>query len=297
MLKTVKEMYESAVLKDTALLSTYNGDFWNEYIKNHKEYDRLFMRMFKSFIYFLQDGNESIDDVLTNFIEDVKLHLTVNSKKYSELYRTYIVTDDDYMLLDNYNVKETMNKQNSYEGSNVLGERNDVTNDTIGAITTNTTSTIGAIATNTTNTIGSIKTNTTSTIGEQSNSEIKKVSPYDSNKFNNESGTDSNFGTRSDSSNTTTNEHTDSGNTTTNEHTDSGNTTTNEHTDNLTFTKGQQTDSLSNNSTESYELTRKGNIGVQTGADMLRKHDSFWTPYEFYTMIFKDICKELLLVD
>ena len=253
MLKTVKEMYESAILKDTALLSTYGGDFWNEYIQNHKEYDRLFMRMFKSFIYFLQDGSESIDVVLTNFIEDVKLHLMVNSKKYSELYRTYVVSDNDYMLLDNYNVKETMSKQNSNEGSDVLGERNDVTNDTIGAITTN----------------------TTSTIGEQTNSEIKKVSPYDSNSFNNESGTDSNFGTRSDS----------------------GNTTTNEHTDNLTFTKGQQTDSHSNNSTESYELTRKGNIGVQTGADMLKKHDSFWTSYEFYTMIFKDICKELLLVD
>ena len=253
MLKTVKEMYESAVLKDIALLSTYSGDFWNEYIQNHKEYDRLFMRMFKSFIYFLQDGSESIDVVLTNFIEDVKLHLMVNSKKYSELYRTYIVSDNDYMLLDNYNVKETMSKQNSNEGSDVLGERNDVTNDTIGAITTN----------------------TTSTIGEQTNSEIKKVSPYDSNSFNNESGTDSNFGTRSDS----------------------GNTTTNEHTDNLTFTKGQQTDSHSNTSTESYELTRKGNIGVQTGADMLKKHDNFWTSYEFYTMIFKDICKELLLVD
>lgn len=253
MLKTVKEMYESAVLKDTALLSTYGGDFWNEYIQNHKEYDRLFMRMFKNFIYFLQDGSESIDVVLTNFIEDVKLHLMVNSKKYSELYRTYVVSDNDYMLLDNYNVKETMSKQNSNEGSDVLGARNDVTNDTIGAITTN----------------------TTSTIGEQTNSEIKKVSPYDSNSFNNESGTDSSFGTRSDS----------------------GNTTTNEHTDNLTFTKGQQTDSHSNTSTESYELTRKGNIGVQTGADMLKKHNSFWTPYEFYTMIFKDICKELLLVD
>ena len=253
MLKTVKEMYESAVLKDTALLSTYNGDFWNEYIQNHKEYDRLFMRMFKNFIYFLQDGSESIDVVLTNFIEDVKLHLMVNSKKYSELYRTYVVSDNDYMLLDNYNVKETMSKQNSNEGSDVLGARTDVTNDTIGAITTN----------------------TTSTIGEQTNSEIKKVSPYDSNSFNNESGTDSNFGTRSDS----------------------GNTTTNEHTDNLTFTKGQQTDSHSNTSTESYELTRKGNIGVQTGADMLKKHDNFWTSYEFYTMIFKDICKELLLVD
>ena len=264
MLKTVKEMYESAVLKDAALLSTYGGDFWNEYIQNHKEYDRLFMRMFKSFKYFLQDGSESIDDVLTDFTEDVKLHLMVNSKKYSELYRTYIVNDADYMLLDNYNVKESMNKQNSYEGNDVLGKRDDVTNDTIGAITTNTTSTIGTIA-----------TNTTSTIGEQLNSEIKKVSPYDSNKFNNESGTDSNFGTRSDT----------------------GNTTTNEHTDNLTFTKGQQTDSHSNNSTESYELTRKGNIGVQTGADMLKKHDNFWTSYEFYTMIFKDICKELLLVD
>ena len=106
MLKTVKEMYESAVLKDTALLSTYSGDFWKDYVVNHKEYDRLFMRMYKSFVYFLQDGTETIDDVTEEFTEDVRLHLLANSKKYSELYRTYIVSNEEYMLLDNYNVKE-----------------------------------------------------------------------------------------------------------------------------------------------------------------------------------------------
>lgn len=253
MLKTVKEMYECAVLKNTALLSTYNGDFWKDYVENHKEYDRLFMRMFKSFKYFLQDGSESIDDVLTDFIEDVKLHLMVNSKKYSELYRTYIVNDAEYMLLDNYNVKETMSKQGTLNGSDTLGARADTTNDTIGAVTT---------ATNT-------------TVGAQTNSETNKVSPYDSDDFHNDTGKESTLGTRSDN----------------------GTSTINEHIDSSTFNKGEQIDTHNNTTKESYELTRKGNIGVQTGSEMLVKHDRFWNSYEFYTMIFKDICKELLLVN
>ena len=119
MLKTVKDMYESAVLKDTALLSTYGGDFWNEYIKNHKEYDRLFMRMFKSFIYFLQDGSESIDVVLTNFVEDVKLHLMVNSKKYSELYL-------DFATLKNSNVYNVLSSQGLIVNRNVQMSIGDV---------------------------------------------------------------------------------------------------------------------------------------------------------------------------
>ena len=92
MLKTVKEMYESAVLKDTALLSTYGGDFWNEYIQNHKEYDRLFMRMYKSFVYFLQDGTETINDVteekivLTNKYSIAELNEMLQNKNFEKNY-------------------------------------------------------------------------------------------------------------------------------------------------------------------------------------------------------------------
>ena len=253
MLKTVKEMYDNAVSKDAALLSNFNGDFWSEYVQNHSDYDRLFMRMYKSFVYFLQDGTETIDSVTEEFTEDVRLHLLANSKKYSELFRTYIVSDEDYMLLDNYNVKETMSKQGTLNGSDTLGSRADTTNDTIGAVTT---------ATNT-------------TVGAQTNSETNKVSPYDSDDFHNDTGKESTLGTRSDN----------------------GTSTIEEHTDSSTFNKGEQVDTHNHTTTESYELTRKGNIGVQTGSEMLVKHDRFWNSYEFYTMIFKDICKELLLVD
>ena len=50
------------------------------------------------------------------------------------------------------------------------------------------------------------------------------------------------------------------------------------------------------NGTEEYTLTRKGNIGVQTGADILKRHYDFWRPYEFYSFIFGEIAKELLIV-
>lgn len=63
-----------------------------------------------------------------------------------------------------------------------------------------------------------------------------------------------------------------------------------------TFTSGEQTNTNKENGTEEYTLTRKGNIGVQTGADILKRHYDFWRPYEFYSFIFGEIAKELLIV-
>lgn len=64
------------------------------------------------------------------------------------------------------------------------------------------------------------------------------------------------------------------------------------------FTKGQETDTSRGTGTEEYTLTRKGNIGVQTGADILRIFNDFWQSPRalFYNTVFDDIAMELLQI-
>ena len=116
------------------------------------------------------------------------------------------------MLLDNYNVNETVTKEGSGNGSIVSGEREDKI------------------------------FNTT------------KVSPFDSENFYNDTTSDGS--TR----------------------------------------KGSETDTTNNAYNETVTSTKKGNIGVQTGADMLGKHTDYWKNFDFYNLIFSEIAKELLLV-
>lgn len=228
-MKTVKDMY-TALTSGQKLLSEYGADFWEEYRNNSARYDKLFVRLYRSFKYFLQDDDETISEVVTDFIADVYNHLMINDKKYSELYRVYVVSDDEYSLLNNYNVTETMDKDTSSNDTNTYGSRSDSGSDTRGA---------------------------------QSNSVTNTVAPYNTNSFQNDNKSDESIGQRMDSN---------------------------------SYTKGQQQDTLSNTGTEDYTLSRVGNIGVMTGADMLQKHNNYWNVYEFYQMIFRDIAKELLLV-
>ena len=116
---------------------------------------------------------------------------------------------------------------------------------------------------NNTNTYGDRLDNTTSTQGEQTSNSTSKVSPYDSENFYNDGSASDTIGSR---------------------------------TDTVGFTKGSQTDTLDNTGTEKYTLTKKGNIGVQTATDMIDKHDTYWNKYRFYTAIFENISKDLLLV-
>lgn len=56
------------------------------------------------------------------------------------------------------------------------------------------------------------------------------------------------------------------------------------------FISGSQLDTA----TEDYTLTREGNIGTISGADMIKKHIGVWSDYEFMAYIFSDISRELL---
>lgn len=62
------------------------------------------------------------------------------------------------------------------------------------------------------------------------------------------------------------------------------------------FTKGQETDTSRGQSADQHTLTRKGNIGVQTGSEILQKFSDSMPVFDFYNKIFAEICEELLQI-
>lgn len=79
----------------------------------------------------------------------------------------------------------------------------------------------------------------------------------------------------------------------------SGTSSNGAHNDVLQFTQGAQEQTQRGTGTEDYTLTRKGNIGVQTAADIARIFLNFWDDprTNLYQVIFMDICRELLRIE
>lgn len=323
---TVNDMYKDARSSNAPLLSNYEAPFWSEYISDFSNYDRVFNRLYKSFEYFLQEEDDSVSECRSNFTEDVKCLLIANSKKYSELYRTYKIDDSIYSLTDNYDVTETYsgNKLTTIESrlgsrtdnaksSDVIGSKTDSieNTDVIGGITNTETMNNGVKNTNENTTYGAKNTNENTIYGSGSSETVDEVSPMDSNMFYNNNKNSTITSEKTDSKQTTHSTFTDSKQTTYSAFTDSKtineaertNTSNNvinsgeqNNSSNNTYTKGEQSDTHNHDETESYNIRKRGNIGVQTATDMISKHNQFWNSYEFYTLIFKDICKELLSI-
>ena len=323
---TVNDMYKDARSSNAPLLSNYEAPFWSEYISDFSNYDRVFNRLYKSFEYFLQEEDDSVSECRSNFTEDVKCLLIANSKKYSELYRTYKIDDSIYSLTDNYDVTETYsgNKLTTIESrlgsrtdntktSDVIGSKTDSIENTdiIGAINNTETMNNGAKNTNENTTYGAKTTNENTTYGSGSSETVGEVSPMDSNMFYNNNKNSTTTSEKTDSKQITNSGFTDSKQTTYSTFTDTKtineaertNTSNNvinsgeqNNSSNNTYTKGEQSDTHNHDETESYNIRKRGNIGVQTATDMISKHNQFWNSYEFYTLIFKDICKELLSI-
>ena len=312
---TVNDMYKDARSSNAPLLSNYEGSFWSEYISDFSNYDRVFNRLYKSFEYFLQEEDDSVSECRSNFTEDVKCLLIANSKKYSELYRTYKIDDSIYSLTDNYDVTETYSGNKLTNIESRLGSRTDntKTSDVIGSKTDSIENTdiIGAITNTETMNNGAKNTNENTTYGSGSSETVGEVSPMDSNMFYNNNKNSTITSEKTDSKQITNAAFTDSKQTTYSTFTDTKtineaertNTSNNvinsgeqNNSSNNTYTKGEQSDTHNHNETESYNIRKRGNIGVQTATDMISKHNQFWNSYEFYTLIFKDICKELLSI-
>ena len=323
---TVNDMYKDARSSNAPLLSNYEGSFWSEYISDFSNYDRVFNRLYKSFEYFLQEEDDSVSECRSNFTEDVKCLLIANSKKYSELYRTYKIDDSIYSLTDNYDVTETYSgnklttiesrlgsRTDNTETSDVIGSKTDSIENTdiIGAITNTETMNNGVKNTNENTTYGAKNTNENTIYGSGSSETVDEVSPMDSNMFYNNNKNSTITSEKTDSKQTTHSTFTDSKQTTYSAFTDSKTINEAERTNTSNnvvnsgeqnnssknkYIKGEQSDTHNHGETESYNIRKKGNIGVQTATDMISKHNQFWNSYEFYTLIFKDICKELLSI-
>lgn len=177
----IGEIYKANRAASTKMLSdfTISGqehDFWEEYRSNYARYDSVFNRMFNSFWPFMQADME-LSDAVTAFRDDVYNHLLINAKKYDELYRVQVIPDEDYSLVNNYDMQEIMDKDVTDNQDNTYGQRSDS-----GSFTK-----------------GSRTDNTTNNIGQQTTTVNGKVAPYDSSTYANNTQDETVAGTRQDS--------------------------------------------------------------------------------------------------
>lgn len=230
-MKTVKELYQVAKLNEEPLLSDYSAEWWSEYVSNYEGYDLLFSKMYKNFVYYDQESEETVEDIQSDFSNTIKLWLMMNDKRYSELYRIHVIPDDEnYVLTDNYNMNETYSGSNTGASAQTTGQRTDVNIDNIGS---------------------------------QNSANQNTIAGWNSSSQNSLDASTSAMGTRQD---------------------------TNQ------FTRGEESNTSQVENSDEHTIRRWGNIGVQSVMDQLTKQQNFWLTYNFYKIIFEDICRNFLLI-
>ena len=215
----------------TEFESAQEVDWWAFYVENFEAFDWQFRQMYKSFVFFDQDPEDSDEDIMQKFGMTIYSWLMMNDKRYSELYRIHVIPDDDaYAITNNYDLHETYSGSSSGASSTISGQRTDVTYDNIGS---------------------------------QSSSNLDKVTGWDSGSENTRDSSNSSVGTREDTHQ---------------------------------FTKGQEQDTARTQGSDGHTLRRWGNIGVADVDTLLTHHSNFWQLFNFYKIVFDDICKNFLLI-
>lgn len=338
-LKSVDDLYKESKKNNVPLLSNFSASFWSEYLTNFATYDRVFDRLYRSFRYFVDCGDD-ISDTLDEFTADVYAYLLVNSKKYEELFRVVTLSDSALSLTGNVNI--TISESLSHEGSgtDVTGSRTNTNNETIGNRTDSVSSTKGAYTDSKQEVLGEhsdsgtenlgahndsvstsigARSDTTNFVkGSENDSTLNKVSPYDTENFYNETQSSETLGSRTDNttfgqgaqsnseqqsygaqSNTNSVTHSQQTNSETHSvgsRADSDSLTYGQQSNSSTSVLGSGTDTHSDEYADERLVTKQGNDGRFSPIDLLEQHSEYWSVYEFYTMVFRDICRELLLV-
>ena len=217
------------------LLTDYQSsqavDWWDFYVENFEAFDYQFKQMYKSFVFFDQDPEDTDAEIMEKFGMTVYSWLMMNDKRNSELYRIHVIPDDEnYVLTDNYNMNETYSGSNTGAAAQTTGQRTDVNIDNIGS---------------------------------QNSANQNGIAGWNSSTQNALDSSNSAIGTRQD---------------------------TNQ------FTKGEETDTTQTEGTDEHTVRRWGNIGVQSVMDQLTKQEKFWQTFNFYKIVFEDICKNFLLI-
>ena len=210
----VEELYKTAKQLNVSMLPVNtNFEWWEEYENNASIYDRYILDTFRNFYYWVVFNGSTPAEVLEDFKEAITSFLTINQKRYSELYRLHVLPDSAYDIVNNYSVTE------------------------------NSTRTI---------TEGARTDSDTAELGEREDTGENKISAYNSTTYQ-------------DANEVIT--------------------TTGAQENVVTSVKGEQ------ENVDEYELTRAGNIGVQTPADVIGGHLDLWDRFNFYKQIFDEIAK------
>lgn len=282
---TVGDIYAQNVQENKKMLSDYPADFWEPYRNNHEYFDRRFKTLYKSWFPYDQEEAEGRKAVSDEFRLDVYAHLMANDKRYSELFRVHTIQDNDaYSLVNNVDYTETRQRTEGRDGTDVKGSETitDSSSDQYGSqvVTADNERVKGS---------ETITEDNDLTRGQREDTTFNSTSafnesgyaPVDKTEFTQGQQLDHDDRERVEGQRTDTEDLS----TTYGQHTD---------THSGSRTEGSRTDTSELDITENESIRKVGNMGVQTVDDMLLKHWDNWNLFDFYKVIFSDICRDLL---
>lgn len=312
MIVKVKNIYDYCKENNLKMLSGFNSDFWEVYRNNSDYFDRLFRNSYREFVAFNLQDDADIEEAVIDWIFDVTAFLKANEKRYAELWRLQTISDIDYSILDNYNVRETHATTATGSVADTIGAKTETKSGSKAyGSTTETGSnsyTHGAKSETDGETLNygrDIKeTDTTVNIGAQQNTSENKVSAFNESTYSPKDYNDSNLGTRQDTTHveeeraartdSTSGTHTEASYT----DSESKSRTIGAHTDTESdsIQHSAQSNSRSTSDSENKTITKKGNMGIYSASKLLGEHEELWKEFNFYKYIFDEIADEFLRI-
>lgn len=300
MIYEIKEIYKYNKDNNKKMLSDFTSsaasDFWKPYKDHYTYFDRIFKKKYTSWFPFDQEGDD-VEDIATEFTEDVKAWLMINDKRYSEMFRVWTIPDNEkYSLTDNVYEDERVEERGTHSSEFNKGAQTDTEDlsSTKGSQTDtqDNSRTLGSH----TDTQDNSRTFAQQTVDtDASNETANSTSAYNDTGFDAVDKTEETI-----DQSVVTHEHTD----TEDLSTTIGSQT---NTEDLSTTYGQRTDTEDNSRTygtrkdtdegsdsKTTIRSRSGNIGVKTVSQMLEETWEAWDLMSFYELIFAEITRELL---
>lgn len=298
----VEALYKEAKQTNVALLPVNtNFEWWEEYENNSSIYDRYILDTFRNFYYWVVFNNSTPAEALADFKEALVSFLTINQKRYAELYRLHVLPDNAYDIVNNYSVTENSTRtivegERSDIQATTIGAHSDTESSTLGAHNDTENTTLGAHSDTENTTIGSRTDSTSNSTGARSDTSEEEISAFNSSAYQDSNKTSNNIGAQTSSGSVTSGSQTNSASTSFGAQSNSVSTSFGAQSNSVSTSFGAQSNSETlskgeQENTDTYELTRAGNIGVQTPADVIGGHLDLWDRFNFYKQIFDEIAK------
>lgn len=113
-MKKILDLYKSLTAGETLLPTSTSFTWWDSvYYPSSSVYDREFARRYGDFRYYDFLEAEVDAEAKQNLKADILSVLTLNQKKYAEMYRIYMLSDTDMPITYNYDMTETTGAQHT----------------------------------------------------------------------------------------------------------------------------------------------------------------------------------------